>query len=60
MKILAIDTSTKYLSLAIAKKDKIIASFHRDLEQQHCARLIPEIDRLLKKAKLKLRNFLVL
>ncbi|MDP2942600.1 MAG: tRNA (adenosine(37)-N6)-threonylcarbamoyltransferase complex dimerization subunit type 1 TsaB [Candidatus Omnitrophota bacterium] len=56
MKILAIDTSTKYLSLAIAKKDKIIASFHRDLEQQHCERLIPEIDRLLKKAKLKLRD----
>ncbi len=56
MKILAIDTSTKYLSLAIAEKDKILVSFHRDLEQQHCARLIPEIDRLLKKAKLKLRD----
>lgn len=56
MKILAIDTSTKYVSLAIAKKDKVVASFHRDLEQQHCARLIPEIDRLLKKAKLRLRD----
>lgn len=56
MIILAIDTSTKYLSLAITEKDKILAGFHRDLEQQHCARLIPEIDRLLKKAKLKLRD----
>lgn len=56
MKILAIDTSTKFLSLAIAEKDEILVSFHRDLERQHCARLIPEIDRLLKKAKLKLRD----
>lgn len=56
MNILAIDTSTKFLSLAIAEKDKVIANFHRDLERQHCARLIPEIDRLLKKAKLKLRD----
>lgn len=56
MKILAIDTSTKYISLAIAEKDKIVSSFNRDLEQRHCARLIPEIDRFLKKAKLKLRD----
>lgn len=56
MKILAIDTSTKFLSLALADGEKIIASFHRDLEQQHCARLIPGIDKLLKKAKLKLKD----
>jgi len=56
MIILAIDTSTKYISLAIAEKAKIIASFNRNLEQRHCARLIPEIDRLLKKAKLKLKD----
>jgi len=56
MKILAIDTSTKFLSLAIAEKDKILVSFHRSLERQHCARLIPEIDSLLKKARLKLRD----
>ncbi len=56
MKILAIDTSTKYLSLAIAEKDKILVSFHRDLERQHCAQLIPQIDKLLKKAKLKLKD----
>ncbi len=56
MKILAIDSSTKYLSLAISERGRVIASFHRDLEQQHCARIIPEIDRLLKKAKSKLGN----
>jgi tRNA threonylcarbamoyladenosine biosynthesis protein TsaB len=56
MKILAIDTSTKYISLAIAEKDRIISSFNRDLEQRHCARLIPEIDKFLKRAKLRLRE----
>lgn len=56
MKILAIDTSTKFLSLALADDEKILASFHRNLEQQHCAKLIPEIDKLLKKAKVKLKN----
>ncbi len=56
MKILAIDTSTKFLSLALADNEKIIANFHRELEQQHCARLIPEIDKVLKKAKFNLKD----
>ncbi len=56
MKILAIDTSTKFLSLALADGEKIISSFHRDLEQQHCARLIPLIDELLKKSKTRLKE----
>ncbi len=56
MKILAIDTSTKYISLAIAEKDKVVSVFNRDLEQRHCARLIPEIDKFLKRAKLRLRD----
>ncbi len=56
MNILAMDTSTKYLSLAMAEDGKILASFHRDMEQRQCERLIPEIDKLLKKAKLKLKD----
>jgi len=56
VKILAIDTSTKFLSLAIANGEKIISSFHKVLEQQHCAQLIPLIDKLLKKSKVKLRD----
>jgi len=56
MIILAIDTSTKYISLAIAEKDKVVSVFNRDREQRHCARLIPEIDKFLKRAKLRLRD----
>lgn len=56
MKILAVDTSSKYLSIAVADDDNIVASFHRAMERQHCAQLIPQIDKLLKKAKLKLRD----
>lgn len=56
MKILAIDTSTKFLSLALAEDEKIISSFHRDMEQKHCSRLIPEIDNILRKAKLRLKD----
>lgn len=56
MKILAIDTSTKFLSLALAEDDKIISAFHRDMEQRHCLRLIPEIDNILRRAKLKLKD----
>lgn len=54
--ILAIDTTSKYLSLALTEDGKPLAVFHKMLEQKHCARLIPEIDRLLKKARLKLRD----
>ncbi|MFH0771807.1 MAG: tRNA (adenosine(37)-N6)-threonylcarbamoyltransferase complex dimerization subunit type 1 TsaB [Candidatus Omnitrophota bacterium] len=56
MKILAIDTSTKFLSLALAEDDKIISVFHRDMERERCSRLIPEIDKILRKAKLKLKD----
>ncbi len=62
MKILAIDTSSKFLSIALADGEKIISNLHRDLEQQHCAKLIPLIDELLKKSKVKLKdiNFLAI
>jgi len=56
MKILAIDTSSKYLSLAIAEGEKAISSFHRAMEQRQCERLMPEIDNILRKAKLKLKD----
>jgi len=55
MKILALDTSSKYISAAIADGagGKIIASVHKEADQMQCERLLPEIDKLLKKAKLK-------
>lgn len=54
MKILAIDTSTKYLSLAIVDNDKILAGFHEKEDMKHSSLLIPTIDKLLKKCDLKL------
>ena len=56
MNILAIDTTSKYLSLAIAKGEKVVASFHKIMDQRQCEELLPQIDKLLKKSKLKLRD----
>ncbi len=56
MNILALDTTSKYLSLAIAKNDNIIAAFHRVMDQRQCEQLLPQIDKLLKKAKVKLKD----
>lgn len=56
MKILAIDTSTKFLSLAIAEDNRILAKFHEENPMKHASLLIPTIDSLLKKNKLRLKN----
>ena len=56
MRILAVDTTSKYLSLALAEGEKVIASFHRVMDQRQCEELIPRIDKLLKKTKLKLKD----
>ncbi len=56
MRILAVDTTSKYLSLALAEGEKVIASFHRVMDQRQCEELIPRIDKLLKKAGLKLKD----
>ena len=56
MKILALDTTSKYLSLAITEGDKDIATYHRVMDQRQCEQLLPQIDKLLKKANLKLKN----
>ena len=56
MIILAIDTSSDYLSLAILKDDRIIARFHKKANMRHSILLVPMIDKLLKKAKLKLKE----
>ncbi len=54
MKILALDTSSKYVSIALADGDRIIASIHKQADQRQCEELIPAIDKLLKKAGVKL------
>ncbi len=56
MRILAIDTSTDFLSLAILKNEKILARFHKKAEMRHSVLLVPMIDKLLKKAKIGLKN----
>lgn len=54
--ILAIDTSTDYLSLAILKGEKIIAKFHKRSDMRHSILLVPTIDKLLKKARLNIKD----
>lgn len=56
MKILAIDTSTKFMSLALSNGEDVIATFHRVMDQRQCEQLLPQIDKLLKKAKLKIKD----
>ncbi|MFA5149120.1 MAG: tRNA (adenosine(37)-N6)-threonylcarbamoyltransferase complex dimerization subunit type 1 TsaB [Candidatus Omnitrophota bacterium] len=56
MKILALDTSSKYTSIAIAEDAKIIASVHKEADQMQCEQLMPQIDKMLKKARLGLND----
>lgn len=56
MKLLAIDTSTNYLSLAIPDGDRILGRFHKKADMSHSSLLIPMIDKLLTKVKLKLKD----
>src|SRR5512135_1749772 len=55
MTILAIDTSTDYLSLAVTRDGKTAARFHRRSAMRHSSLLVPMIDKILKKAKVKLK-----
>ncbi len=54
MKILAIDTSTSYLSVAAADGAKVVSSYHRQAYMSHSSRLIPAIDSVLTKAHMRL------
>lgn len=56
MNLLAIDTSTDYLSLAIAGNGKLLAEFHKKADRRHSILLVPMIDKLLKKAGLKIKE----
>ena len=56
MKILAIDTSTDYLSLAILKDSRLLERFHKKAGRRHSILLVPMIDKLLKKARLKIKD----
>ncbi len=60
MKILAIETSSLKLSVAVAENYKIMASLSSKSERGHCAYLIPLLDKLLKKANLPLNKIDIL
>lgn len=55
MNILAIDTSTKYLCLAIAKDGKLVAGMRRPFGRELSGKIIPSIDTALRQSKLSLQ-----
>lgn len=54
--LLAIDTSTDYLSIAVMKDDTVVSLFHRKTPMSHSRLLVPTIDRMLRKSGIKLRQ----
>jgi len=53
-KILALDTSSNYLSIALSKGDKILNNVHLEAPRDHLAKLLPMIDELLNAAAVNL------
>ncbi len=49
MKILAIDTSSKFLNIALGEDNFIIAEESHLLDRQHSALLVPKVKELLEK-----------
>lgn len=56
MKILSIDTSTDYLSIAITDGAKVLARYHRPSHRNHSRLLVPIIAKLIKKSGSKLKD----
>ncbi len=56
MKLLALDTSTDYLTLAVIDGAKVLGRMHRKAPRSHSSLLMPMIEKLLKKARLKLKG----
>ena len=56
MKILGIDTSTKYLSVAVTKNGKLLGEYSQDCAQAHSLHLVPVIKKLLNKTRLQLKD----
>lgn len=53
MKILGIDTSASFLSLALSVNKKTVFCYRRNLGTRHSVRLLAELDRLLKQNRVK-------
>ncbi|MFC1631729.1 tRNA (adenosine(37)-N6)-threonylcarbamoyltransferase complex dimerization subunit type 1 TsaB [Candidatus Omnitrophota bacterium] len=54
MKVLLLDTSSKYLSLAVAHGDRVLSRVHQVLDRKHSLQLVPLIDRVLKRSRVSL------
>jgi tRNA threonylcarbamoyladenosine biosynthesis protein TsaB len=56
MKILGIDTATPYLALGIVEDNKVLSEIRFNAKQTHAQLLVPNIDKILKKAELGLQD----
>lgn len=56
MSILALDTSTDYLTLAVTRGGRTAARLHRKAPRSHSTLLMSAIDTVLRKARLKLAD----
>jgi tRNA threonylcarbamoyladenosine biosynthesis protein TsaB len=56
LKLLSVDTSTDYLALAVTDGGKTLSRLNRKAPRSHSSLLMPMIDRLLKKARIKLKD----
>jgi len=56
MNILAVDTSSVYLSLAVMKNGKIVSRLHKKAAMAHSSILVPSIDKVLKAARLNIKD----
>ncbi|MBN2097747.1 MAG: tRNA (adenosine(37)-N6)-threonylcarbamoyltransferase complex dimerization subunit type 1 TsaB [Candidatus Omnitrophica bacterium] len=54
--MLLLDTSSKYLSLAVAEDTKILSQMRRMLDRKHSLRLAVLIDKILKRAQVPLKK----
>ncbi|MFK2827186.1 tRNA (adenosine(37)-N6)-threonylcarbamoyltransferase complex dimerization subunit type 1 TsaB [Bacillus sp. B190/17] len=53
MKVLAIDTSTYTLGVALVDKEKVIGEYMTDLNKNHSLRAMPAIEALMKECEVK-------
>lgn len=56
MKLIAIDTSTEYLSLGVSEDKKILFAETILLEKRHSTELLPILEKVLKRLKLSIRE----
>ena len=56
MKILGIDTSSEFLSIALSEDKDIIAEEAHLLDRQHSSLLVPKISAMLRKAAISIRD----